>query len=326
VPAVISIDANGTVDRSLTLDDLASHAANKQQILWIDFAQTPQQPELDLLGKVFGLAPRVLLNLTKPHRGPRAVRFLRCRLVVIFDVQLDASSGNVQSFELVHLIGERFLITAHPTGSNVIPLATQQIEDSMGTFGFTVSTLTFSILNALVDRYDAVITQIQQQVGLLRQRILDQKESEGVDDVYGLTKQLGDLRQVMSPEEELIDSMHSPESASESDELTDAFRDVSVDLQSAIDTIDQSANLVSGLLDTYETLKSDALNVLVKRLTVLSIMLALIGLIPALFGISINDPSWPFRTGYVGYTLNIVGMVLLGWLVWLVAKRIGWMK
>jgi magnesium transporter len=326
VPTVISIDANGTVDRSLTLDDLASHAANQDQIHWVDFAQLPQQAELDLLGKTFGLAPRVLQHLTKPHRGPRAVRFLRCRLVVIFDVQLDTTNDAIQSYELVHLIGERFLITSHPDGSNVIPLASQQIENSIQTFGFSVGTLTYSVLDALVDRYDAVIAQIRQQVTQLRQRILAQKESEGVDDVYRLTSLLGDLRMVMSPEEALIDSMHSPDSDSESDELTDAFRDVSVDLQSAIDTIDQSANLVSGLLDTYETLKSDALNVLVKRLTVLSIMLALIGLIPALFGISINDPSWPFQTGYVGYALNIIGMVLLGWLVWLVAKRIGWLK
>ena len=326
MPTVISIDANGTVDRTLTLDDLASHAARTDEILWVDFAQPPLQAELDLLGKTFALAPRTLQHLTKPHRGPRAVRFLRCRLVVIFDVQLDPAANAIQSFEMVHLIGAHFLITSHSAASNVIPLASQQIEDSMQTFGFSVSTLTYSILDTLVDRYDAVIAQIQEQVGQLRQRILDQHESEGVDDVYRLTKLLGDLRQVMSPEDALISSMHSPDSTSESDDLTDAFRDVSVDLQSAIDTIDQSSSLVSGLLDTYETLKSDALNMLVKRLTVLSIMVALIGLIPALFGISLNDAPWPFQRGYQGYVFNVMGMVLLGWLIWIVARRIGWIK
>ncbi len=326
VPTVISIDRKGAVDRTLTLDDLAAQASNKDVMLWVDFDQPPQQADLDLLSKTFALPGRVVLHLTKPHRGPRAIRFLRCRLVVIFDVQLDAAATTVQSFELVHLIGERFLITAHPSTSNVIPLASQQIENGIQTFGFSVSTLTFSILDALVDRYDAVIVQLQQQVSALRQRILDQKESEGVDDVYRLTKLLGDLRQVMSPEAELISSMHSPDSVSESDEVTDAFRDVSVDLQSAIDTVDQSSNLVSGLLDTYETLKADRLNALVKRLTVLSIMLALIGLIPALFGISLNDAPWPFQRGYQGYVFNIMSMALLGWLVWIVARRIGWIK
>lgn len=326
VATVISISKNGTVDRTLTLDDLAAHASNPDAMLWVDFSETPAQPELDLISKTFGLQPRVLQHLTKPHRGPRAVRFLRCRLVVIFDVQLDPATSEIQSYELVHLIGERFLVTSHPAASNVIPLACQQIEDTIQTFGFSVSSLTYSILDALVDRYDAVITQLQSQVSQLRQRILDQRESEGVDDVYRLTKLLGDLRQVMSPEDALISSMHSPDSTSESDELTDAFRDVSVDLQSAIDTIDQSSNLVSGLLDTYETLKSDALNALVKRLTVLSIMVALIGLIPALFGISLNDAPWPFQRGYQGYVYNVIAMGLLGWLVWLVAKRIGWLK
>lgn len=326
MPTVISINAKGTVDRTLGLNDLAAHVHNKSEMLWVDFADAPSQDEIDLVAKTFDLPARVVLHLTKSHRGPRAVRFLRCRLVVIFDVALDAKTGAVDSFELVHLIGERFLITAHPDSSNVIPLASQQIDDSIATYGFSVSTLTYSILDALVDRYDAVIAQIQEQVNQLRQRILDQKESEGVDDVYRVTTLLGDLRQVMSPEEELLSSMHSPDSSSESDQLTDAFRDVSVDLQSAIDTIDQSSNLVSGLLDTYETLKSDKLNVLVKRLTVLSMMVALIALIPALFGISINDPSWPFRSGYMGYALNIAIMALIGWIVWAVAKRIGWLQ
>ncbi len=322
MPVVISIDAKGTVDRTLGLGDVATQASNTDVMLWVDFSQPPQQDELDLLGKTFVLSPRVLLHLTKPHRGPRAVRFLRCRLVVIFDVQLDAASKSVQSFELVHLIGERFLITAHSQASNVIPLASQQIEDSINTFGFTVSTLTYSVLDALVDRYDAVIVQIQEQVSQLRDRILEQHETEGVDDVYQLTKQLGDLLQVMAPEEELISSMHSPDSDAESDELTDAFRDVSVDLQSAIDTIDQSSTLVSNLLDTYESLKSDALNNLVKRLTVLSIMLALVALVPSIFGISLNVS--PFRNGYQGYLISLFLMGILGWLVWMVARRIGW--
>ena len=78
------------------------------------------------------------------------------------------------------------------------------------------------------------------------------------------------------------------------------------------------------LLDTYESLKSDALNNLVKRLTVLSIMLALVALIPAVFGISLNVS--PFRNGYQGYLVSLFLMGLLGWLVWAVAHRIGWVK
>lgn len=326
MPAVIAIDAKGGVDRALTLDQIAPCAADTEKILWIDFPQPPQQAELDLLGTTFGLSPRVLAHLDKSHRGPRAVRFLRCRLVVIFDVQLDPNTSDLQSFELVHLIGERFLITTHPAQSTVIPLASQEIETDITTYGFSVSTLTYGILNELVNRYDGAIGQVQAQVEELRKRILGQQESEGVDDVYRLTKLLGDLRQVMSPEDELIGSMHSPDSSSETPELTDAFQDVSIDLQSAIGTIDQSSNLVSGLLDTYETLKSDKLNVLVKRLTVLSIMVALIGLIPALFGISLNDAPWPFQRGYEGYVFNLIVMALLSGIVWSVAKRIGWLQ
>ncbi len=321
---VISIGEQGAVDRSLTLNDVIARAKNDDEILWVDFAGAPTQAELDLLQSAFGLFPRTLAHLTRAHRGPRAVRFLRCRLVVIYDVDLDPKTGQIQSYELVHLIGERFLITAHPEGSNVIPLASQQIDISIQNFGFSVSALTYAILDALVNRYDAVITQIQAQVDQLRQRILEQHEAEGVNDVYRLTKQLGDLRQVMSPEEELISSMHSPDSSSESPELTDAFQDVTIDLESAIGTIDQSSTLVSNLLDTYESLKSDALNNLVKRLTVLSIMLALVALIPSILGISLNVS--PFRNGYQGYLVSMFLMGLLGWLVWGVARHIGWLK
>lgn len=214
MPAVISIDKSGKIDRTLSLNDVAPCADDPNTILWIDFTDPPRPADLDLLGATFGLAPRVLAHLTKSHRGPRAVRFLRCRLVVIFDVQLDPASNALESFELVHLIGERFLITSHPARSTVIPLASQEIDDDIATFGFSVSTLTYGVLNVLVNRYDVAIGQIQAQVEQLRQRILGQQESEGVDDVYRLTKLLGDLRQVMSPEDELIASMHSPDSTS----------------------------------------------------------------------------------------------------------------
>lgn len=326
MPTVISIGSNGAVDRSLTMDDLTRIGPAPDRILWVDFVGVPTQAELELIQQRFSLSPRIVAHLARGHRGPRAVRFLHCRLVVIYDVEGETGGNDIQSYELVHLIGERFLITSHPAGSNVIPLASQEIDATIANFGFSVSTLTYAILDALVDRYDAVIVQMQEEVDQLRQRILQQRENEGVDDVYRLTKQLGDLRQVLSPEEELMPSMHSPDSTADNPELTDAFQDIAVDMQSAIGTIDQSSTLVSNLLDTYESLKSDALNDLVKRLTVLSIMLALIGLIPALFGISVNNAPWPFERGYLGYIVNVLVMVLLGWLVWAVARRIGWLK
>lgn len=324
MPTVIAINANGQGDRSLTLAQLGDHAARADELLWVDFVGSPSQVELDALRTVFSLSDRVLAHLTHTHRGPRAVRFLRCRLVVIYDVALDATNGEVETYEMVLLIGDRFLITTHPAGSNVVPLAIGQIETQLANYGFSVAAVALGILDALVDRYDVVIAQVQEEVEDLRHRILGQQEAEGVDDVYRLTKQLGDLRQVMSPEEELLTSLHSPNASSETPELVDAFQDVSIDLQSAIGNIDQSTALVSNLLDTYESLKSDALNDLVKRLTVLSIMVALIAIVPAVLGISLNVS--PFRNGYQGYLVSLLLMLLLGSLIWTVARRIGWLK
>lgn len=324
VHSVIAINANGEIDRSLTLADLASRESDPNQILWVDLVQPPQSEELEAIGSAFDLSSLVVAHLGKTHRGPRAVRFLQCRLVVIFDVEIDQATKKVVSYELVSLIGDRFLVTAHPADSNIAPLASQQIEEGMANFGFSVGTLGYSLLNALVDRYDVVVSQIEAQVSDLRERILDAHEAEGVEDVYALTHQMGDLRRILAPEEALSESMHALKSTAENDALTDAFHDLSIDLQSAIDTIDQSSNLVSNLLDTYESLKSDALNNLVKRLTVLSIMLALVALIPAILGISLNVS--PFRNGYQGYLVSLLLMVIVGWVVWVVAHRIGWVK
>ena len=56
----------------------------------------------------------------------------------------------------------------------------------------------------------------------------------------------------------------------------------------------------------------------------LAVPLALIALIPSIFGISLNVS--PFRNGYQGYLISLFLMGLLGWLVWGVARRIGWIK
>ena len=95
MPAVLAISATGTVDRSLTLGDLAQDASQRDDILWIDFSEPPQPTEIDLLNQTFGLSPRVLAHLNKTHRGPRAVRFLRCRLVVIFEGRDASGKGGV---------------------------------------------------------------------------------------------------------------------------------------------------------------------------------------------------------------------------------------
>ena len=95
-------------------------------------------------------------------------------------------------------------------------------------------------------------------------------------------------------------------------------------MQQAVADIDQYLSMLPDMLTTYEALKLDKLNRILKLLTVWSIILASASLFPGVLGISLARV--PGVSPFVGYVASIGMMVLAGCLIWYFFKRWGWLE
>lgn len=317
------VDANGTVTRDATEAEM-ERAWQQGALLWIDFDQLPSNDELAFVVDLLELGDGAVEHLTRSHRAARAARFRTYMLTVFYDVSLIEHSPDIERREIVLLFSERYLISVHDGLSPRLSAVSQELERSVRRYGIEIAVIVFSLLDLAADHYLAVVEQIRDQVELLENRVLQQEQQEAIGDLYLLRRQLIALRRVIAPEASLIGLHATPNPFIVNPEIEDGLLDVKHKLQYTVDEIDQDLSLLPDILTTFESLKSDNLNRILKLLTVWSIILTAVALLPTVMGISLQRE--PAVSPSLGYMISTALMVLLGAGIWYGFKRRGWVE
>lgn len=89
------------------------------------------------------------------------------------------------------------------------------------------------------------------------------------------------------------------------------------------DTLDVNQDHLSNALYTYQALVGHHLNIVVKRLTSFSIILMLVTLVAAIYGM--NFQRMPALDWEWGFLLSLALMAVIGGVLALVFRRIDWL-
>lgn len=318
------IGTDGTVTRNATESDLEHAWQQTRHLLWIDFDHLPTVDELQFLSDLLDLGESAIEHLTETHHGPRSVRFRAYMLTVFYDVALIEHSPDIERREFVLLFSDRYLISVHDGASPRLGQVIEQLERSIHRYGVEIAAIVFALVETATDHYLAVVELIRQQVDMLENRVLQKEQQEAIGDLYLLRRQLISLRRVIAPEASLIGLHTGPNPFIVNPEIEDGMLDVKHKLQYTVDEIDQDLSLLPDILTTFESLKSDSLNRILKLLTVWSIILTAVALLPTVMGISLQQE--PSISPSIGYVLSTGLMVAVGALIWYGFKRRGWIE
>lgn len=313
---------DGSIVPATGESEIARAWRDEHRVVWLDYDHPPDPTEQAFLKDLFGLGEGAIQHLTEAHGGPRSTPFRAYMLVVVYDIRLEDDSQTIGRSEVVLLFADRFLISVHHAPATPLSPVGGHIERSLNRFGVEVGAVVYAILEAIADEYLLVLDKVKTHVEALENRVLKQEEQEGIAELYRLRRQLTQLRSVLAPETALIGLRANPTPYIANPDITDAMLDVKHTMQRAIDEIDQYLAVLPDILTTFESLKSDSLNNIVKLLTVWSIILTAVALFPTVLGISLaREPS---VSPYVGYVISIGAMLLVGIAIWFAFKRRGW--
>ena len=103
------------------------------------------------------------------------------------------------------------------------------------------------------------------------------------------------------------------------EDLTDLFEDIIIDNSQALSMSNVYTNILNGTMDAYSSIISNNLNVVIHRLTVITVVLMVPTLISSFFGMNIPNglPNHPWAF----YFTIIASGVLTGFLYWIMQRR-----
>ena len=266
--------------------------------LWLDL-QNPQNEEIDLLREEFNFHPLAIEDATRHHERPKLDAYENYYFMVFYAIGYDTARRRLSGQPIGLFIGANYIVSVHQGEITTIDETIKRWQANAAEFGQDVGTLLYTLLDALVDDYFPVIDQLAERVEDIEEQIFERYSEDALQDVFGLKRDLLQVRRVVAPERDVLNVLIRREVPIFERNSILYLQDVYDHIVRITDSIDTYRDLLSSALDAFLSVQSNRLNQIVKVLTICSIVLMTDALIAGIYGMNFEFmPELHWQYGY----------------------------
>src|SRR5215212_6869851 len=302
---IVACDASSS-RTSADLADLPALLAAPDHRVWVDLAN-PDDDQVRAAADALGLHPLIAEDIRERNQRSKIETFDEDVVhVVLFALEY---TGEATASEIDFVLGKGYLLSV-PSGilttSEAAPLRFG-IEHALKK---GPDYLLYAISDTIVDGYFPVLDKIGDDIDALQDRVIEGASDWTLQRLFGLKRELVNLRRATSPAREIFNQLTNRDVAAIEPSHLVYFRDVYDHLIRVTDELDNYRDLVSGTLDIYVSIVNNDLSRIMKRLTGVTVILAGIGAVAGIFGMS--EAGTAFQAAEAGgFWVVTVGVVFL---------------
>jgi magnesium transporter len=301
------------------VDQLGRLVAAEDGRTWIDLTN-PAPDLVRAVGRRLGLHPLVLDDISE--RNERAKVELVGDVIHIVSFVLERRA-EVAAHEIDFVLGRDFLLSVHPASWD--PMSAHQLKGGVAPLlQHGVDHLLWALVDSIVDGYFPVFDTLEDEIDTIQDRVVGQPDSATLQQVFHLRRELIRLRHIVAPSREVFAQLTSREFGLISEANVYFFRDVYDHLIRLSEELDVLRELVAGAVEIYLSTVNNNLSTIMKRLTGVTVVIAGIGAVGGIFGMSEAATALAGTEGagfYVVVALTVVASIAGV----LVLRRINWL-
>ena len=272
--------------------------------VWIDVT-APSKAQMDDVGAALSLHPLVVEDVLEGNQ--RAKLEVTDGVVHLVLFHLDYDDGVVAS-ELDMVLGLGFLLTVHDAGWD--PHASHHLgAGTAAVLQHGPDHLLWALCDDIVDGYFPFSDELGDAIDQVQDEVFAKATPETLERVFELKRQLIEVRRSISPVREVFNQLTNRDMPLIDEDEIVYFRDVYDHLIRLTDELDMYRELASATLDVYLTTVNNNLSVIMKRLTGVTVILAGIGAVAGIFGMS--EANAAIGGGEAGGFWVVTGVVAL---------------
>lgn len=277
-----------------------------------------QPGEIDQMATEFGLHPLAVEDAISGGQRPKLDVYADHILVCLHE--LSASSEKLQPHQMCFFIGPRWVIVLHDGANRTMDELLRRLVKLPSERG--VEAVVHTFLDTLVDDYEAIADQLEDDVIRLEDLLLEDIKTPVDQKLYLAKQRLSALRRYALPASRILDRVVARDTQlpfANEDTLA-SFRDVDDHMLRLADQVRAIDDLTDAVLELRRSSQSQALNEIIKRLTGWAAIVAIPTLIASIYGMNYElIPS----TGGFRFALGAMGASVLG--LFIVFRRRGWL-
>ncbi len=323
VPGAIRVVAivDGELRESVgdaALTELPQLLADPDSSIWVDLTSPTHDLALRV-GSALDLHPLIVEDVLEGNQRAKIEATDSLIHIVLFNL---AYGEQVIASELDFVLAPRFLLSVHDSAWD--PRTTNHLRSGVAAvLRHGPDHLLWALADDVVDSYFPFADRLGDAIDDVQDAVVRTASSETVERIFLLKRELIAVRRAISPVREVFNQLTNRETGMIDDEEIIYFRDIYDHIIRLTDELDNHRELAAATLDVYLTQVNNNLSVIMKRLTGVTFIVAGIGAVGGIFGMSQATPALAGQEGFGFWLIAAVTIVAAGLAAYML-RKIDW--
>jgi magnesium transporter len=281
--------------------------ADTNLFLWVDLEGATEEESREVLELIFHFHPLSIEDCVLPSPSPKVEEyspkegdlFTPYLFIVIHAVDYDRKDGRFATSELNFFLGKNFLVTYHEAPLRSVVTVVERACTGATNIARAPDRVAHSLLDTLVDNYKPALDALALEIAELEQQALQRPTKETLNKILQVKKEVLHLRQIIGPQQGVLQRFAQGEFKLVRPHLAPYFRDV-YDALFHIGELAQSyTDSLTGILQVYLNMSSNQTGEVVKLLTLITVITTPLMMIGTWYGMNFKDmPELDTRHAY----------------------------
>jgi len=297
---------------------IAALLGDPEATVWVDLI-APSPAQVEAVGHTLGLHALVVEDILEGNQRPKLEVTDGVIHIVLFAM---SDGGRTVVNEVDIVLGLGFLLTVH--GEAWDPRISHHLRGGLAPVMARGSDhLLWAICDDIVDGYFPFVDRVGETIDSIQDAVLAGATTDTLDALFLVKRELIEVRRSAGPTRDVFSQLTNRDlGLIDADEVI-YFRDVYDHAIRLADELDNDRELAASTLDVYLTQVNNGLSVIMKRLTGVTVILAGIGAVAGVFGMS--EAGTAINGGELGGFWAVTAVIVaLAAGAALVLRRIDW--
>jgi magnesium transporter len=326
----VCFDPQAKASRLFDRAQLESVMADERVFCWIDL----QGPDIGALNELLRLREidlTLVSHFDAPEILPRIVERPDCLAFYLYEIEnperhLDTAQGllEIQFSRMILVLGADFVITYHRGPLDAVDEVKAACGESFRLAGRTPGFIAFLFIQRCLYDYAHLNLANDNALDLLQGRVRSGGAADLEQEISLAGANILKLKKLTASAHIVLMLMATKFSPFISAEARASFNDMLQNAAAVRGAVDSSRDLLDGIVGALQASAAQRTSEIARVLTVMSGILLPLTLISGIYGM--NFEHMPELKWKLGYYLALGGMVVLGLTLFLVFRRLGWVR
>ncbi len=331
------------IDDDISATELAALVDDRGALVWFDLLR-PEPDELAVLAERLHLAPTVIEDATAPLERAKVTRHDSHLFFTVYATRLDAVDprdarrGRMRPARISGFVLPNLLVTLRLDDDFDMARVVRRWEENPDLLVEGAGALVHGLMDHVVDGHFDTIQRLDDEVERLEDILFEETPTgrEFVRDVYGLRRDLVELRRVVLPMREVvnallrhgslhpatIDDPRAPGGGRRRGSLDAWYDDLYDHVLRAAEWTESLRDMVTSLFETNLSINDTRLNTIMKKLAGWAAIIAVPTAVTGWFGQNVPYPGF---SEPLGLWLSVAIIVIIGGALFTAFRRWDWL-